>query len=356
MSATITLTIIDGKLSGKSYNFDARTICWVGRQDSCTIHFPEHIDYEHVSRIHCLLDIDPPRISVRDFNSKYGTFVDTILIGRRESGQAAPQNMNAAVKPNEQNLYSGNVIKIGDVYIQLTIIGEQPDYTLPPEDKTPNKIKEMADKAIEWLKIWLEIPTSIKEVEKSAIGGYKIIKKLGEGGYGQVFLAENALDKQIAIKVMLAEVAATPAKVKMFEREIDNAKVLNHPNVVRLTDNGFDARNNCLFYGMEYCEGDNLAVFVEKWDGILDLDLAKRLIFQILDGLEYTHTAEIPFVRLADDSFGKGVGLVHRDLKPKNIMIAKTNIGQVVAKIGDFGLSKAFDLAGLSGHTKSGDG
>jgi eukaryotic-like serine/threonine-protein kinase len=132
--------------------------------------------------------------------------------------------------------------------------------------------------------------------------------------------------------------------------------VLNHPNVVRLTDNGFDARNNCLFYGMEYCEGDNLAVFVEKWDGILDLDLAKRLIFQILDGLEYTHTAEIPFVRLADDSFGKGVGLVHRDLKPKNIMIAKTNIGQVVAKIGDFGLSKAFDLAGLSGHTKSGDG
>jgi eukaryotic-like serine/threonine-protein kinase len=355
MSATITLTIIDGKLSGKSYSFDSRTICWVGRQDSCTIQFPENVDYEQVSRIHCLLDMDPPRISVRDFNSKYGTFVDTVLIGRRERGQAAPQSMNAAVKPNEQNLYSGNIIKIGNVHIQVKITGEQPDYTPPQVAQSPSKIKVVADKAIEWLKIWLEIPTSIKEVGKGAIGGYKIIKQLGEGGYGQVFLAENALGKQIAIKVMLAEVAATPAKVKMFEREIDNAKVLNHPNVVRLTDNGFDASNNCLFYGMEYCEGDNLAVFVEKMGGILNLDLAKRLIFQILDGLEYTHTAEIPFVRLADRSFGKGVGLVHRDLKPKNIMIANTNLGQV-AKIGDFGLSKAFDLAGLSGHTMNGDG
>jgi eukaryotic-like serine/threonine-protein kinase len=59
--------------------------------------------------------------------------------------------------------------------------------------------------------------------------------------------------------------------------------------------------------------------------------------------------------RLADRSFGKGVELVHRDLKPKNIMIANTKLGQV-AKIGDFGLSKAFDLAGLSGHTMGGDG
>jgi pSer/pThr/pTyr-binding forkhead associated (FHA) protein len=163
MSATITLTIIDGKLSGKSYSFDARTICWVGRQDSCTIHFPEHIDYEHVSRIHCLLDIDPPRISVRDFNSKYGTFVDTVLIGKRESGQAAPQSMNASVKPNEQNLYSGNIIKVGNVHIQVKIVGEQPDYTPPQEDRSPSKIRVVADKAIEWLKIWLEIPTSIKE-------------------------------------------------------------------------------------------------------------------------------------------------------------------------------------------------
>jgi pSer/pThr/pTyr-binding forkhead associated (FHA) protein len=56
--------------------------------------------------------MDPQRISIQDFNSKYGTFVDTVLIGRRERGQAAPENMNVAVKPKEQNLYSGNIIKV----------------------------------------------------------------------------------------------------------------------------------------------------------------------------------------------------------------------------------------------------
>lgn len=154
---------------------------------------------------------------------------------------------------------------------------------------------------------------------------------------------------------MLAEVVATPAKVKMFEREIDNAKALNHPNVVRLVDNGFDSDNNCLYYAMEYCAGENLSLFMQKMGGILPLDLAKRIIFQILDGLEYTHNAEIPYVRLADGTFGKGKGLVHRDLKPSNIMLATSTLGQV-AKVGDFGLAKAFDFAGLSGQTMSGDG
>lgn len=354
---TVTLTIIDGKLQGKSYNFDSRTILWVGRDSNCSLQFPAHPDYEQVSRFHCLLDIDPPKISVCDFNSKHGTYVDAILVGKRESGQAAPQGINADVKPVEKNLYSGNIIGIGNVHIKVTISGEQPDYSPPPIAKPPTAMRIVADKAIAFIKNWLEIPdrTPASQREKQAIGGYKIVKELGAGGYGQVFLAENAKGKQLAIKVMLAEAVATPAKVKMFEREIDNAKALNHPNVVRLTDNGFDPGNNCLYYAMEYCTGDNLSKFIHSRGGILDLPLAKRLIFQILDGLEYTHNAEIPYVRLADGSFGKGVGLVHRDLKPSNIMIANTNLGQI-AKIGDFGLSKAFDMAGLSGHTMSGDG
>jgi eukaryotic-like serine/threonine-protein kinase len=354
---TVTLTIIDGKLQGKSYNFDARTICWVGRQANCNIQFPEQPEYEQISRLHCLIDIDPPKISVRDFNSKHGTYVDTILVGKRENGQAAPQGTKADVQPVEQNLHSGNIISLGNVHLKVTISGEQPDYTPPPIAQPPTAMRIVADKAIAFIKNWLEIPdrTPANLREKQAIAGYKIVREIGAGGYGRVFLAENAQHNQIAIKVMLAEVAATPAKVRMFEREIDNAKALNHPNIVRLTDNGFDPGNNCLYYAMEYCAGENLSTFIHKMGGILDLAQAKRIIFQILDGLEYTHNAEIPYVRLADGSFGKGFGLVHRDLKPSNIMLANTTRGQV-AKIGDFGLSKAFDLAGLSGHTVSGDG
>ena len=121
---TVTLTIIDGKLKGKSYSFDSRTILWVGRDSNCSLQFPAHPDYEQVSRFHCLLDIDPPKISVRDFNSKHGTYVDAVLVGKRESGQAAPQGINADVKPVEKNLYSGNIIGIGNVHIKVTIRGE----------------------------------------------------------------------------------------------------------------------------------------------------------------------------------------------------------------------------------------
>jgi eukaryotic-like serine/threonine-protein kinase len=80
---------------------------------------------------------------------------------------------------------------------------------------------------------------------------------------------------------------------------------------------------------------------------------AVAIILQVLDGLIYTHHAEIPNVKLADGSFAKGRGLIHRDLKPANIFLANSG-GKQVAKIGDYGLSKAFDQAGLSGQTLTG--
>jgi serine/threonine protein kinase len=69
--------------------------------------------------------------------------------------------------------------------------------------------------------------------------------------------------------------------------------------------------------------------------------------------LEYTHNAEIPHVKLGSGGFGKGRGLVHRDLKPSNIFLGNVD-GKITVKIGDYGLAKAFDLAGLSGQTLTG--
>jgi eukaryotic-like serine/threonine-protein kinase len=353
---TVTFTIIDGTRKGKSYSFNSRNVCWVGRHDDCTIHFAKHPNHEQISRFHCLIDIDPPRVTVRDFNSRHGTHVDGTLIGKRPRKQAAPQGIHTDIKPVEKNLYSGSIIGIGNIQIQVNISGEQPNYTSSPVFQPPKTMRLVADKAVGWLKDWLEIPkkTPVGQQEKELIGGYKIVRQIGEGGYGQVFLAENTQGRQVAIKIMLAAVAATPDKVKKFQREIDNAKVLKHANVVKLIDNGFDPSSNCLYYVMEYCTGDNLSAFMKKTGGIIPLILAKQIIFEILDGLEYTHNAEIPYVQLRDGDFDRGVGLVHRDIKPTNIMINSSLFG--IAKIGDFGLSKAFDLAGLSGHTVAGDG
>jgi serine/threonine protein kinase len=75
---------------------------------------------------------------------------------------------------------------------------------------------------------------------------------------------------------------------------------------------------------------------------------------QVLDGLDYAHHAEIPYTKLADGTFGKGRGLIHRDIKPHNILLTYSD-KKLVAKIADYGLSKAFDLAGFSGQTMSGN-
>jgi hypothetical protein len=134
----------------------------------------------------------------------------------------------------------------------------------------------------------------------------------------------------------------------MFLREIENMKALKHPHVVELLDYGY--AENLFFLVMEYYEGGNVYDLMQQLGGKLPLDIAIGIILQVLDGLTYTHNAEIPYVKLANGSFGKGKGLVHRDLKPSNIFLSNIN-GKLTAKIGDYGLAKSFDLAGLSGQT-----
>lgn len=176
MAAAITLTILDGRLKGKSYTYNSRTICWVGRQDNCNIQFPDISDYEKVSRLHCLIDIAPPKISIRDFNSRQGTYIDTVLIGRRRSGEAAPKMMNINIKPVEKNLYSGSIISLGNIHIKVRIDGEQPDYSPSQIPQSPNLIRIVADKAIDFIKIAWGVPannsSSKSKLEVNAIGGY----------------------------------------------------------------------------------------------------------------------------------------------------------------------------------------
>jgi serine/threonine protein kinase len=87
--------------------------------------------------------------------------------------------------------------------------------------------------------------------------------------------------------------------------------------------------------------------------GTIPTNQAISIILQVLDALDYAHQVEVPRVQLKDGKVGRGCGLVHRDLKPSNIFLSRSG-GSVTAKVGDYGLAKAFDLAGLSGHTCTG--
>ena len=93
---------------------------------------------------------------------------------------------------------------------------------------------------------------------------------------------------------------------------------------------------------------------MQQRGGKLNIEEAFNIIYQVLDALIYAHHADIPNIKQADGSIKQGQGLVHRDIKPVNIFLVKSQ-GKNIVKLADYGLSKAFDLAGLSGQTMTGN-
>ena len=174
-----------------------------------------------------------------------------------------------------------------------------------------------------------------------AIQGYTIVKELGRGGMGAVYLARHArTGEQVALKVMLPRVAADENARRMFLREAENTRALKHPNVVCLRDAG--CSHGTFFFTLDYCDGGSVDQLLKRHGGPLPVREAAPIILQALDGLDYAHNVS-----------GPCPGLVHRDLKPHNIFLSGIGPDRV-ARVGDYGLAKAFDTAGLSGLTRSG--
>jgi serine/threonine protein kinase len=127
-------------------------------------------------------------------------------------------------------------------------------------------------------------------------------------------------------------------------------RALRHRNIVRLHDCG--CSQGTFFFTLEFCESGSVAHLMAEQGGTLSLDEAASITLQALAGLEYAHQAEVT-TRLADGSTQASRGLVHRDLSPQNLFLAGQGSNRVV-KVGDFGLAKAFDQAGLTNKTRTG--
>ncbi|TDI34262.1 MAG: serine/threonine protein kinase [Acidobacteria bacterium] len=156
-------------------------------------------------------------------------------------------------------------------------------------------------------------------VSGTKLGHYEIVDALGAGGMGEVYRARDSkLGREVAIKVLLPELALDKERLARFEREARLLAQLNHPNIA--TVHGFEESDGQHFLVMELVEGETLAERIAR--GPVPPDEALSLLIQIAEGLEAAHEK----------------GIVHRDLKPANIKI--TPDGHV--KILDFGLAKAF--------------
>jgi hypothetical protein len=153
---------------------------------------------------------------------------------------------------------------------------------------------------------------------------YRILRKLGQGGMGQVYLAEQvSLGRKVALKVLHPEMASSPQAMQRFEAEARNVARATHANIVQVYD--FKAAPPLPYIVLEYVEGRNLKDFVAR-KGPPDVLLALSLIRQVASALQ--RAAEL--------------GLVHRDIKPENILL--TRKGEV--KVADFGLSRCLEGEG----------
>lgn len=345
MSSKITLTITQGILSGKKYSFDSRSTCIIGRNHDANLQLTNDIDMT-ISRYHCLLDINPPDIRVRDLGSLNGTFVNGKKIGQRKRNQTAKEGLKLNLP--EYDLQNGDEIKLGDIVFKISIQIEDLEL-INPATAIVEKVKPNFVNIIHNL---LDL-ASQGENNLEIISCYKLVKSLGKGNLGEVFLAENnKIKKFVAIKLMSPAVSGKEQGIKMFLEEAENTKSLHHPHIVQLLDYGF--AEETFFFIMEYCEGGNVWDLMQRSGWRLPVNIAVDIIIQVLNGLIYAHQAEIPNFKLADGKRGKGKGFVHRNLNPYNILITYAN-NKIVAKIGDYGLAKAFDLAGLSGQTLTGN-
>ena len=205
------------------------------------------------------------------------------------------------------------------------------------------------EKPLNIIKMLLDLAAAGKK-ELVSIKGYKTIKEIGRGGMGAVYLAENRKNgEQVALKVMLPQVATNQKAVDGFLRESRITKALRHKNIVQLKNCG--CAEGTFFFTLEFCEGGSVDQLMVKRGGRIPFDEAMEIIFQALDALDYAHKAKIT-TTLADGKTKKVKGLVHRDIKPQNIFLTGGDKPRV--KVADFGLAKAFATAGLTGMTATG--
>ena len=175
--------------------------------------------------------------------------------------------------------------------------------------------------------------SALPEIAADSLAGliiaerYRLGRKLGAGGVGEVYLAEHLrIGRPCAIKLLKADLRKEPEAVGRFVREATNASRINHPHVAQIYDFG-EAEGGLVYLTMEYVKGEPLSQLLIR-DGPIDARRVAVIIKQVASGLDAAHA----------------IGIVHRDLKPENVILRASTAddGLDDVKIVDFGLAKVF--------------
>ncbi len=314
--AAVRLEVTDGPHQGLKIEFDRHDTFLVGR--SRDAHLRLNND-PHFSRNHFRMEINPPDCYLIDLDSQNGTFVNGLKV------------QNAFLKDGD--LISGGKTKIRFAALHPThresleastlAVPAVPELRLQPNAHSP--VSHSAS------------PAPAPPVPIQSVPGYEVLWELGRGGMGVVYRAiRKATGSNVALKVIVPAHSVTSEALQLFLREASILSQLDHPRIVRFQEMGFAAGQ--LYYAMDFVETVSPQ---EVW---ADRSSASRtrtacgILCQILDALAYAHAQS----------------LVHRDVKPANILLTLAG-RKLRSKLADFGIAKNYVNAGFSELTQEGE-
>jgi eukaryotic-like serine/threonine-protein kinase len=337
----VTLRVTEGPHEGRTFSFAEHDNFVVGRSHQA--HFRLSAKDRFFSRFHFLVEVNPPACRLQDLNSRNGCYVngkrvqhadlkdgDRIKAGRTMlvvSVEADPEEEEAAAGPTQTHQPAPLSVTLDAVAPPTPLPAAAPPAAgLPcpacgaPRDAGPLCASCEAAAA--------QLPQKIP--------GYRLIRRIGKGGMGLVYLALHLDDgSAVAVKTIIPAIAGNKALFKRFLREADILRQLDHPHVVRFRDHG--EAGGQLYFAMEYVPGVNTQRLVKE-RGPLPVATAVKMMLQALSALEYAHAK----------------GFVHRDLKPANLLVT-SGAKHRTLKLADFGLARVYQASQLSGLTLSGD-
>jgi len=329
--ARVILRVIAGPHQGSEFVYDEHNTLLVGRGSQAQLRLKEDL---HFSRNHFRLEINPPDCYLMDLRSRNGTFVN----GDRVS---------------DRFLKHGDVVSGGRTQMKVSIEASR-SQVIP----TPALPVEIPKAAVPIVPVSAVAPPASdprtgpneprsQSAQKSApdseqtavhIDGYQIHEQIGAGDLGKVYRAtRQATGELCALKVISPAARADEKAIQSFLREAAILNQLQHANIVRMNEMG--ASGSELFMSTEFLATLDWQELSARWSPAQKIRIACGLMAQVLGALDYAH----------------GRSLVHRDVKPGNILIFRSPDGKLAAKLADFGLAKQYTTAGMSQMTREGD-
>jgi hypothetical protein len=322
----VELRFVRGARAGQTLPLDDNQTAVIGRGVETTF----RIQDPSISRRHCQITNAQQGVLITDLGSSNGTYVN----GQRISTWVQ-------IQPNDQVILGNNEFQVAAA---APVAVAPPVPTAQAGTRCSECSRPVAPTEV--LQGLVRQDTNGRlicgdclkagnfDFDPNLVDGYVIQKKLGQGAFGAVYKAtQNATGRPVALKTIKPQLVANEKDVKRFFREAETGAKLVHPHLCAVYDAG-ECRGT-YFIAMEYVDGRELTKLIEQY-GKLDVGYSLRITIQIANAMAAFYAN----------------GIVHRDIKPDNILVT----AQAAAKLVDFGLAKSFEGAGQSGLTEQGEG